>query len=198
MLKITGGHLRGRRIAAPRGRATRPTAEKVRMSIFNALRSLVDLEGASVLDLFAGSGALGIEALSRGAAHVTFLEAHARTAAVIRANLEELDLPRSQWQVLAARVEAWLPKARPAGPPLVILLDPPYSSGAAEGALAALAKARAVPEGATIVLEAAARTSLKAPPGLELLQVKRYGDTQVLYLEKARTPATHSVEGPPQ
>ncbi|MCZ6646137.1 MAG: 16S rRNA (guanine(966)-N(2))-methyltransferase RsmD [SAR324 cluster bacterium] len=197
MLRITGGTLRGRRIATPKGRMTRPTAEKVREGIFNTLGSLVDLEGAVVLDLYAGSGALGIEALSRGAGQVVFLEAHARTAAAIRANLKSLGVPPSQWRVITARVESWLGKPQIPEGVLVILADPPYASGEAERALEALARATAVPSGTNIVLEAAARSAPELPAGLEILRVKRYGDTQVVYLAKTEIPALHSVEGTP-
>ncbi len=184
MLRITGGTLRGRRIGAPKGRDTRPTSEKVRAGIFDALANLVDMDGATVLDLFAGSGALGIEALSRGAAHVVFLEAHAKTAAAIRATLRQLELPGGQWQVVTARVESWLGRPAPERPPDVILLDPPYASPQGEAALAALVRAPTVPKGALLVLEAAARTAPAAPAGLELVKVKRYGDTKVLFLRK--------------
>lgn len=184
MLKITGGELRGRRFQAPKGRATRPTAEKVREAIFDTLNGIVDLPGACMLDLFAGSGALGIEALSRGAAHATFVEAHARTAAILRENLRRLELPGERWEVAAARVEGWLRGASPAKRPLVILADPPYATGDAEQVLATLVATPQVPADSVIVLEAASRLALAVPPGLELLRVKRYGDTQVLYLIK--------------
>jgi len=186
MLKITGGALRGRRFPAPRGRATRPTAEKVREGIFNVLANLVELGDAAVLDLFAGSGALGIEALSRGAARVTFLESHARTAGGIRSTLRELSISGERWEVVASPVASWLRRAVPAQTPLVVLADPPYASGDAEQVLTALERSPGVAPGAIIVLEAASRLELAPPGGLELLRVKRYGDTQVLYFSKRR------------
>lgn len=185
MLKVTGGDLRGRRFQTPKGRGTRPTSEKVREAIYNTLQGLVALEQARVLDLFAGSGALGIEALSRGAAHVTFVESHARTAQGIRDNLRQLALPGARWTVATTQVEGWLDASQPLEGPLLILADPPYAGGGAEQILATLAASSTLGPGCTIVLEAAARLPLKAPPGLELLRVKRYGDTQVLYLIKA-------------
>lgn len=185
MLKVTGGELRGRRFQTPKGRATRPTSEKVREAIYNTLQGLVTLEQAQVLDLFAGSGALGIEALSRGAAHVTFVESHVRTAQGIRDNLKQLALPEARWTVATTQVEEWLGASHPVEGPLLILADPPYAGGGAEQILAILAASSILALSCTIVLEAAARLPLKAPPGLELLRVKRYGDTQVLYFTKA-------------
>lgn len=184
MLKVTGGELRGRRFQAPKGRGTRPTSEKVREAIFNTLNGLVELPGAAVLDLFAGSGGLGIEALSRGAAHVTFVESHARTAAGVRENLRQLGVAEERWQVAASRVEGWLHSADLPGAPLVILADPPYATRDAGQLLAALATSSSLADKSTIALETASRLPLDVPSGLELLRVKRYGDTQILYLMK--------------
>jgi len=193
MLRIIGGSLRGRRFAAPPGRHTRPTSDKVREAIFNALAGLVALEGARVLDLFAGSGALGLEALSRGAAHCTFVESHARTAAGIRAAAAALGLPRDAVRVVAARAERWLHDA--AGTPpgeaaALVLADPPYAYGEHAALLAALADPPAVADGAVIVLETAARQALTPPARLELLRVKGYGDTQVWLLCRQAAPAS--------
>jgi len=182
MLRIVGGRLGGRRINAPPGRHTRPTADKVREAIFNTLATLTDLEGAAVLDLFAGSGALGIEALSRGAAHCTFVESHARTAAGIRANLALLELPATAAAVITARVETWLQHPALAQPVSVVLADPPYAYGEHDALLAALAGSGVLAREAVIVLETAEGEVLAPPPRLEVLRTKGYGDTQVSYL----------------
>lgn len=184
MLRITGGEWRGRRIAAPKGRATRPTAEKVREALFDTLAGLVKLEKAHVWDLFAGSGALGIEALSRGAAHVTFVESHARTAALIRASLEQLSVPPNRQRIVTARVLPWLRKAGEAPPPRLILLDPPYASGDGAAVLEQLATAPLLAADGVAVIEGAAREPAPLPPGLELLRVKRYGDTELRFVAK--------------
>jgi 16S rRNA (guanine966-N2)-methyltransferase len=201
MLRIIAGALGGRRLSVPPGRHTRPTADKVREGLFNTLGSLVELEEARVADLFAGSGALGIEALSRGAAHAVFVEAHPRTAALIRANLEALALGRERARVVVARAEAWLAQPAEEAPATLALLDPPYDYAARDHAardhaardhaardhaaygalLAALARSPRLAAGAVVVLETARRTLLEAPPGLEPLRVKRYGDTQLWY-----------------
>ncbi len=200
MLRIVGGRLGGRRIHAPPGRQTRPTADKVREAIFNTLATLLELEGQAVLDLFAGSGALGIEALSRGAAHCTFVESHARTAAGIRANLALLELPESAATVVTARVEAWLHRARVEGPATLerpaglVLADPPYAYADHDALLATLAGSGLLAPDAVIVLETAAGQALAPPPRLEVLRTKGYGDTQVCYLVPSATdPAPEPV-----
>ena len=196
MPRIVGGTLGGRQVTAPKGRATRPTSEKVRESIFDVLANLTEIEGSVVLDLYAGSGALGIEALSRGAARAIFVESHARTAAGIRANLQQLGVSSDRWQVVVARAENWLKKP-PGGPaPGLVLLDPPYAAGHAERALAAVASSPAVPAGALVVLEAAARQSPGVPPGLELLRAKRYGDTEVGFFSKVALSPEPPTPGP--
>jgi 16S rRNA (guanine966-N2)-methyltransferase len=189
MLRITGGEWRGRRISAPRGRATRPTAEKVREALFDALSRTVELAGAEVWDLFAGSGALGIEALSRGAARVTFVEAHARTAAIIRGNLAQLGAEPSCWRLVTARVLPWLRKNRESPPPRVVLLDPPYGSGEAPGVLAELAASPLLAPDAVVVVEGAARDPFELPGDLELLRTRRYGDTEVRFVAKRSATA---------
>ncbi len=183
-------------MTAPKGRATRPTSEKVREGIFNVLANLTELAGSVVLDLYAGSGALGIEALSRGATRVIFVESHPRTAGGIRANLQQLSVPSDRWQVVVAKAETWLKKP-PGGPaPGLVLLDPPYAAGHAERALAAVASSPVVPAGALVVLEAAARRSLGVPPGLELLRTKGYGDTEVGFYSKVAPSPEPPTPGP--
>lgn len=201
MLRISGGSLRGRRFAAPKGRATRPTQEKVREALFSAIQNLADLQGAAVWDLFAGSGALGIEALSRGAGRAWFVESHPPTAAAIRANLRGLGLPADGWQVVTARVESWLARGgshgKPQAPPALVLLDPPYRAGLAEGVLAAIAAAPAVAPGCLVALEAA--SGFNPPPlaGLELLRTKRYGDTEILLFHKTENSRAKETEEAP-
>ncbi len=198
MLRVIAGRLGGRQFAAPPGRYTRPTADKVREGLFSALGSLMTLEGAQALDLFAGSGALGIEAISRGAAHCTFVEAHARTAGVLRGNLKRLDIPDAAAQAVVARVESWLPRAQLPAPAALVLLDPPYGFAGYEAVLAALAASPAVADGAIVAAEAARERLLRAPAGLEPLRSKRYGDTQVWLFAKRRTGVAHpeAPEGP--
>lgn len=124
MTRIIGGAASGRRLATPPGTGTRPTSDRVREALFNRLEHLDLLHGARVLDLYAGSGALGLEAASRGAEHVTLVESDRRAAQVIRGNTRELALPGVD--VVAGPVERVLANA-PAEPAVdLALLDPPY------------------------------------------------------------------------
>ena len=107
MTRIIAGEARGRRLKVPRGERVRPTTDRVRESMFGALGSLTTLEGVTVLDAFAGSGALGLEALSRGAAHATFVERHRPTAAVLRANVAALDYD-DRTRIVQTDVLQWL------------------------------------------------------------------------------------------
>jgi 16S rRNA (guanine966-N2)-methyltransferase len=167
-MRVIAGELGGRRLRAPRGDATRPTSERVREALFSMLG---DLAGARVLDLFAGSGALGIEALSRGAAAATFVERSPRALAALRANIEALGLA-GRARVLEGDAVAAL---RGRGEYDLVFLDPPYAAaGSLEGPLA-----RGLPgllaAGARIVSESDRRRPLELE--LPLMRERRYGDT---------------------
>ena len=174
---MTGGRLRGRLLRAPRGAATRPTADRVRESLF---ATLGDFASAAVLDLFAGTGALGIEALSRGAVRAVFVERARPALAALEANLAELDLAGSA-RVLRGDVRGALGRlARERERFDLVFLDPPY--GAAEGADALREVARhglLAPEG-TLVLETSWRHPPGDVPGLARARERRYGETLVL------------------
>jgi 16S rRNA (guanine966-N2)-methyltransferase len=171
-MRVVGGELGGRPIAAPRGRATRPTSERAREAIFSIL---ADVGGARVLDLFAGSGALGIEALSRGAVNATFVDSSAAAAAAIERNLASLGL-RERARVMRCDVRIALRgAARSADAYDLVFIDPPY---AAAGELATLLDA-ALPAllapRARVLSESDRREPLKL--SLPLLGERRYGDT---------------------
>jgi len=201
MLRIIAGELRGRRISAPPGKGTRPTADQVREGLFNTLVHLKPLEGAGVWDLYAGSGALGIEALSRGAAHVTFVEQGDRAVATIRANLASLALDRQRFQVVPGKVERWLGtkkrdpgrKGAPPGPVDLVLMDPPYADAGVEEILVRLSQCANLASDALVVVECAHATPPRLPAGLVPLRVKRYGDTQILILEMSASPGPESA-----
>jgi 16S rRNA (guanine966-N2)-methyltransferase len=174
-MRVTGGELRGRRLLVP-PRGVRPTADRVRESLFMVLRER--LPGARVLDLCAGSGALGIEALSRGAEHCVFVEAEPHVAAIARKNLAMLGLE--------ARSEV---RVAPAGPALarfaasgaafdLVLFDPPYAAPAAP-LVAALAAAGILAPNGLIAWEHDRRTPVPADDRIEIADERRYGDTVV-------------------
>jgi len=189
-MRVVGGTARGRRLVAPTGRDVRPTSDRVREAVFNALGSLDAIAGARVLDLFAGTGALGIEALSRGAAACTFVERDRRARAALERNLAVTDLGRRA-DLQAVEAEAWLGgrsardradgfAAADSGYDLV-LLDPPY---AYEGWVALLAEVAVVAPGSTVVVESDRTVGL--PEGWDALREKRYGGTLVVI---ARPPS---------
>ena len=177
------GTLGGRRIAVPRT-GTRPTTDRVRESLFNVLASRVDFEGASVLDLYAGSGALGLEALSRGATSAVFVESDHRAAAVIAKNIASLAVAAAVRRGPVAAVLAG-GADRPAN---LVFADPPYDVGDAEivQMLTALVDGGWVSSGAVVVLErAASGPSLSWPDGWQPWQARRYGDTRLELAERA-------------
>lgn len=178
--RIVAGSLGGRRIAVP-PRGTRPTSERVREAMFSAIEARIDLDGTRVLDCYAGSGALGIEALSRGAGHALFVEADRRAAAVLAGNLTSLGL--SGGQVRTASAESVAALAAPAGYDLV-LADPPYAlpDESLTGVLASLAGNGWLAAGALLVVERPSRSPEPVwPVGVEPITTRRYGDTVVCY-----------------
>ncbi len=175
MTRVIAGRLGGRRLQVPDGAGTRPTADRAREGLFSSLQSQLDLEGARVLDLYAGSGALGIEALSRGAATATFVESDEAAAAVVRANLTGLGL--GEGHVVTGEVERFL-GGTPAAFDLV-LADPPYRAPIGT-ALAALVGWLA--PGAVVVVERATRDApLAWPEGICHDRSRRYGEATLWY-----------------
>ncbi|MFN2478382.1 MAG: 16S rRNA (guanine(966)-N(2))-methyltransferase RsmD [Pseudonocardiaceae bacterium] len=180
MVRIVAGVAGGRRLAVP-PHGTRPTSDRVREAVFSALAARRDLEGTRVLDLYAGSGALGLEALSRGAVHVRFVESDQRAAAVLRRNVKALGLPGAQ--VTTADVPAVL-RSNPEQRYDLVLADPPYALGdAALGAvLSALTGGGWLAPAALLVVERSARALPPTwPDDVFALTHRRYGDTAVYY-----------------
>jgi 16S rRNA (guanine(966)-N(2))-methyltransferase RsmD len=182
--RIVGGVAGGRRIAVP-PRGTRPTTDRVRESLFNIVTARRDLTGLAVLDLYAGSGALGLEALSRGAASALFVESDHRTAAVIARNIAALGLGGA---TLRRGAVASVLAAGTASPVDLVLADPPYDVEVAEvdAVLAALATYGWAREGTIAVVErAAAGAALTWPPGWSVWPDRVYGDTRLELAELA-------------
>ena len=193
MLRVIAGELGGRRLRAPAGLATRPTADRVRQALFNILPP--PPPGSVVLDLYAGSGALGIEALSRGAAAAVFVDSDATACRVLRDNLQQLGL-LGRAVVLAQRVERVLPRfldrslgqalGVAAAPPYgYVFADPPYKDAASAlpelfRFFAAHAAALLGPEG-ILVVEHDRRDALSAPWPIHCVDVRRYGDTALAF-----------------
>ncbi len=177
-MRIIAGQFRGRALASvgkgDAGAHLRPTSDRVRESLFNVIAHLGVLEGARVLDLFAGTGALGLEALSRGAAHVTFVDDGRVAQGLIRRNV---DLTRSGAQTTILRCDAARIGATEAAPCDLVFLDPPYGKGLGEKALEAAGQGGWIAPGALVVWEENA--PMQVPDGYELHDRRRYGDTHV-------------------
>ena len=183
MTRIIGGVAGGRRIAVPL-RGTRPTTDRVRESLFSIVTARLDLTGRSVLDLYAGSGALGLEALSRGAASATFVESDRRAATVLERNIATLGLPGA---TLRRGLVAVVIAAGSAAPVDLVLADPPYDVQASEieALLSALVGHGWVSEGSVVVVErATGGPTLNWPPGWEPWQQRVYGDTRLELAER--------------
>jgi 16S rRNA (guanine966-N2)-methyltransferase len=166
-MRIVTGTARGRRLVTPSGLEVRPTTDRVREAVFNALGSLDVLRDAVVLDLFAGSGALGIEALSRGAAHVTFVDSSPQALRAVRENLETC---RMAEDATVVRGDALAHLARDGGHVDLALLDPPYGFEAWDELLAAI-------DAEVLVIES--DRPIDPGPGTEVLRQRRYGGTVV-------------------
>ena len=174
-IRIVAGRLRGRRVGVPSDPALRPTSDKVREALFNILGQ--DLTGFDVLDLFAGSGALGFEALSRGARRAVFVEANPKTAAALRRSAEALGLEH-ETRVIVGRVESVLDRARLGGPYHVIFADPPYDATAEAGLVDGVDSGRFLGMHGTLVVERESRNPLDlGRSGLKLARTAEYGRT---------------------
>jgi 16S rRNA (guanine966-N2)-methyltransferase len=184
MTRIIAGRAGGRRLTVP-ATGTRPTPERVREAIFSALEARADLTGAAVLDLYAGSGALGLEAASRGAAPVVLVDSARPAARAARANATALGLDA---RVAMDQAERFAAQRQPEAPFDVVFADPPYAEPPANIAavLTALGEAGNLSGRAVIVLETAARAEPPPPPaGWAWARSKRYGDTAVHFGERA-------------
>jgi 16S rRNA (guanine966-N2)-methyltransferase len=182
-VRVIAGELRGRRLVAPAGATTRPTSDRVREATFNALTSLDAIEDAIVLDRYAGTGALGIEALSRGASRCTFVEVDRAATAALRTNLERCGLGEDR-----AVVRATVPE----GPWDLVLLDPPYAFDGWHELLGELA-ADLAPD-ALAVCESAGPVPL--PEGWLVVREKAYGATVVTIVRHDPSPSGHPTPDP--
>jgi 16S rRNA (guanine966-N2)-methyltransferase len=181
-MRIVGGRLGGRTLASPRSQAIRPTADRLRESLFNILVHAYGdpVTGARVLDLYAGTGALGLEALSRGAAFALFVDDAAEARALLRENIATLGL--GGVTRIFRRDATRLGPAHPVEPFSLVFLDPPYGKGLAEKALVSAQAGGWLAPGALIVVEEAADAAFSAPAGFEDVERRRYDDTEVVFL----------------
>ncbi len=181
-MRVVGGRLRGRNLAAPKGQAIRPTSDRLRESLFNILVHAYGdpVSGARVLDLFAGTGALAIEALSRGAAFALLIDDGTQARALIRQNVDALGL--GAVTRVFRRDATRLGPAHPVEPFGLVFLDPPYRKGLAELALTSLAAGGWLTEGALVVVEESTDSGFVAPAGFTELERRTYDDTVLVFL----------------
>ena len=186
-MRVIGGKWRGRRLLAPTGRGVRPTGDRVREALFNILEhgrhtggDGSPLPDAAVLDAFAGTGALGIEALSRGAASATFLEKERASIRIVERNIAACGATA---EATVRQGDALMPPPAP-HPCDIVFLDPPYGEDLAEPALTALSAAGWIADGALCVVELRKKDAFTAPEGFVVLDDRHYGATRVILLRR--------------
>jgi 16S rRNA (guanine966-N2)-methyltransferase len=181
-MRVVGGRLKGRNLASPASRDIRPTADRLRESVFNILVHAYDdpIGGSRVLDLFAGTGALGIEAISRGAAFALFVDNGAEARALLRNNVEALAL--GGVTKVYRRDATNLGAAHPIEPFSLVFLDPPYGKKLAEKALTSLRDGGWLAPSALLVVEEAKAAEFATPEGFEELERRVYDDTEFVFL----------------
>ena len=181
-MRVVGGRLRGRNLASPATRDIRPTADRLRESVFNILIHAYEdpITDARVLDLFAGTGALGIEAVSRGARFTLFVDNGAEARALLRNNVEALGL--GGVTKVYRRDATDLGPAHPVEPFALVFLDPPYGRGLAEKALASLRDGDWLTPGALLVVEESKAAAFATPEGFTELERRAYDDTEFTFL----------------
>ena len=185
-MRVVAGTHRGRALATPANDAIRPTSDRVREAVFNILAHGIDefaLDGARVIDLFAGTGALGIEAISRGAAYCLFVEEAPESRALIRTNVEALGLTGATR--IFCRDATDLGPCGNMEPYALAFLDPPYGKGLGEKALVALRDGKWLTPGAIVVLEERANVDIALPKGFTELDRRTWGDTQAIFARLA-------------
>jgi len=184
-MRVVGGKLRSRPIAGPKSEGLRPTADRLREALFNILAHAYGdpVAGARVLDLFAGTGALGIEAISRGAAYALFVDEGVEARALLRQNTETLGL--GGVTRIFRRDATRLGPAHPLEPFSLAFLDPPYGKGLAEKALTSARAGGWLKPQALVVVEEAAEAGFAAPEGFEELERRTYDDTEFVFLRVA-------------
>ena len=184
-MRIVAGRFRGRSLSSPAGQAIRPTSDRARQAVCNILESRAPgLRGRLALDLFAGTGAMGLEALSRGAARAVFVEDDQRAVEIIRRNIAALRLTPEEAHVLRAdalRLGAAIERFD------LVFLDPPYGSRAILPAIDVLRQRGWLRPGADLVLELAAGELIATPPGMELIDERRYGAARFVFLRMGET-----------
>ena len=184
MLRIIGGEYRGRKLKVPAGNDVRPTSDRVREALFNLLSSLLSWDELTVLDLYAGSGALGLEALSRGAKQAIFVEASRRHLKTIQQNVELMSPEQARFELVQERAVRWISSFADPEKPCLAFLDPPFAGKEYDYMLEKLALLPAIRTGSMIVVESLDSREIKFPDIMELVKHRRYGSVTLDILRK--------------
>ena len=184
MIRIIAGEFRGRKLKVPTGNDVRPTSDKVREALFNLLTSMLNWDNMTVLDLYAGSGALGLEALSRGAKKVIFVESSKKHVSIILKNISMLSLEQTKYELVRGRAKSWIPNFMDPERPCLIFLDPPFLSDEYNLILEKLAALPAILKGSLIVVESSSTREIMFTEKMELLKHRQYGSVTLDILQK--------------
>ena len=179
-MRVISGKYKGRTIECPKGNRIRPTSDMVRSAVYNILNNFVDWENANLLDVFCGTGAFGIEALSRGAKFVGFIDNHRESVEFTKKNLQRIHTENNTYVYSYDATQ--LPKADRAYD--VIFIDPPYNSGLIGKVLNGLKNGGWINAGARIILEESDKENVGAMPGFKVVNDRRYGNTKLYILEQ--------------
>ena len=184
MVRIIGGNLRGRNLEVPSGKHVRPSADRVREALFSILDHRLHWQDYTVLDLYAGSGALGIEALSRGARYACFVECLRKHERVLQKNLQSCKLTKELYGVFFDRAENWILSFKDPGNPSLVFLDPPYQENHYLQILNRISESDGIQNGSVVVIESPKKMEFEFPQNLEMIVQKIYGGTSLHLLEK--------------
>ena len=184
MVRIIGGNLGGRNLEVPSGKQVRPSADRVREALFSMLDHRLYWQDYTVLDLYAGSGALGIEALSRGARYACFVECSRKHERVLQKNLQSCKLTKELYGVFFDRAEHWILSFQDPGNPSLVFLDPPYQNNHYLQILNRISKSEGIQNGSVIVVESPKKIEFEFPQNLEMIVQKICSATSLHLLEK--------------
>ncbi len=185
-MRIVGGRLKGRTLNAPQGKELRPTADRVRESVFNILAHGIEgfnFDGATVIDVFSGTGALGLEAMSRGCGHGVFIDFDAGAQALVRKNAGPMGLGRAVTLLKLDATRLAPPPRAAKAPAALAFLDPPYDQGLVVPALLGLKDKGWLKDGAVVVCEVAAKEEFEPPRGFAIIDERSYGAARAVFLK---------------
>jgi len=184
VIRIIAGEYRGRKLKVPQGMDIRPSSDQLREGLFNILSAIADFENMIFLDLYAGTGALGLEALSRGAKKVVFIEASRKNMSVLKQNIESISPEQNCFELTQDNSAQWLSGFADPGHPCVVFLDPPFSGNEYELILNKLNILPSIRSGSLIVVESNQAREITFPEALLLLKHRRYGSVTLNILRK--------------